>query len=102
MVGVPEGGAGSIHFVDEFHRSRNFLNDFQVIGSVLQKLQNAVSLFTFDTYDGQDVLIFEEFRGGLKHGDMLNYLDGYPLLLPCRYFNRQGCYRKVFFMTREL
>jgi len=38
----------------------------------------------FDTYDGQDVIIFEEFRGGLKHGDMLNYLDGYPLLLPCR------------------
>ena len=30
----------------------------------------------FDTYDGQDVLIFEEFRGSLKHGDMLNYLDG--------------------------
>lgn len=53
----------------------------------------------FDTYDGQDVLIFEEFRGGLKHGDMLNYLDGYPLLLPCRYFNRQACYTKVFILT---
>ena len=53
----------------------------------------------FDTYDGQDVLIFEEFRGGLKHGDMLNYLDGYPLLLPCRYFNRQACYTKVFIVT---
>lgn len=53
----------------------------------------------FDTYDGQDVLIFEEFRGGLKHGDMLNYLDGYPLLLPCRYFNRQACYTKVFLIT---
>ena len=53
----------------------------------------------FDTYDGQDVLIFEEFRGGLKHGDMLNYLDGYPLLLPCRYFNRQACYTKVFIIS---
>lgn len=53
----------------------------------------------FDTYDGQDVLIFEEFRGGLKHGDMLNYLDGYPLLLPCRYFNRQACFTKVFIIT---
>ena len=53
----------------------------------------------FDTYDGQDVIIFEEFRGGLKHGDMLNYLDGYPLLLPCRYFNRQACYTKVFIIT---
>ena len=53
----------------------------------------------FDTYDGQDVIIFEEFRGGLKHGDMLDYLDGYPLLLPCRYFNRQACYTKVFIIT---
>lgn len=53
----------------------------------------------FDTYDGQDVLIFEEFRGGLKHGDMLNFLDGYPLLLPCRYFNRQACYTQVFLIT---
>lgn len=53
----------------------------------------------FDTYDGQDVLIFEEFRGSLKHGDMLNYLDGYPLLLPCRYFNRQACFTKVFIIT---
>jgi len=53
----------------------------------------------FDTYDGQDVIIFEEFRGSLKHGDMLNYLDGYPLLLPCRYFNRQACYTKVYLIT---
>ena len=53
----------------------------------------------FDTYDGQDVIIFEEFRGGLKHGDMLNYLDVYPLLLPCRYFNRQACYTKVFIIS---
>lgn len=53
----------------------------------------------FDSYDGQDVLIFEEFRSGIKHGDMLNYLDGYPLLLPCRYFNRQACYTKVFIIS---
>lgn len=53
----------------------------------------------FDTYDGQDVIIFEEFRGSLKLADMLNYLDGYPLLLPCRYFNRQACFTKVFICT---
>lgn len=53
----------------------------------------------FDTYDGQDVILFEEFRSGLKHGDMLNYLDGYPLLLPCRYFDRQACYTKVYMIS---
>ena len=30
---------------------------------------------------------------------MLNHLDGYPLLLPCRYFNRQACFTKVFIIT---
>lgn len=53
----------------------------------------------FDTYDGQDVLIFEEFRSSLKLADMLNYLDGHPLLLPCRYFNCQACFTKVSFTT---
>lgn len=53
----------------------------------------------FDTYDGEDVIIFEEFRSSLKYADMLNYLDGYPLLLPCRYFNRQACFTKVFIIT---
>lgn len=53
----------------------------------------------FDTYDGQDVLIFEEFRSQFKIADILNYLDGYPLLLPCRYFNRQACFTKVFIIT---
>ena len=53
----------------------------------------------FDTYDGQDVLILEEDRSQFKIADILNYLDGYPLLLPCRYFNRQACFTKVFLIT---
>lgn len=53
----------------------------------------------FDTYDGQDVLILEEYRSQFKIADILNYLDGYPLLLPCRYFNRQACYTKVFIIS---
>lgn len=53
----------------------------------------------FDTYDGQDVLILEEYRSQFKIADILNYLDGYPLLLPCRYFNRQACFTKVFIIS---
>lgn len=55
----------------------------------------------FDTYDGQDVLIFEEYRSQFKISDILNYLDGYPLLLPCRYFNRQACFTKVFIISND-
>lgn len=53
----------------------------------------------FDSYKGQDVVVFEEFRSSLKINDMLNYLDGYPLDLPCRYNNKIACYTKVFILS---
>lgn len=53
----------------------------------------------FDNYNGQDVIIFEEFRSSLKIEDMLKYLDGYPVMLPCRYTNRVACYTKVFIIS---
>ena len=53
----------------------------------------------FETYDGHDVLVFEEFRGGIRCEDMLNYLDGYPLELPARYANKLAKYTKVYILT---
>jgi hypothetical protein len=53
----------------------------------------------FDSYDGQDVIIFEKYRSQFKISDMLNYLDGYPLLLPCRYFNRTSLFYQVFIIS---
>ena len=53
----------------------------------------------FDGYMGQDVILFEEFRSSLHLGDMLKYLDGYPVVLPCRYANKQACFTKGFICT---
>lgn len=53
----------------------------------------------FDSYKGQDVVIFEEFRSSLPIQDMLNYLDGYPLQLPCRYADKAARYTKVYIVT---
>ena len=53
----------------------------------------------FDNYNGQDVILFDEFRSSLKIQDMLNYLDGYPLQLPCRYNNRFACYTQVYIVS---
>lgn len=50
----------------------------------------------FDSYSGQDVVIFEEFRSSFKITDILSYLDGYPLRLPARYSDRVACYTKVY------
>ena len=56
-------------------------------------------LHPFDNYKGQDVIIFEEFRSSIRVADMLNYLDGYPLELPCRYSNKVACFTKVYIIT---
>ncbi len=53
----------------------------------------------FDEYKGQDVLVLEEFRSGFKIGDLLNYMDIYPIALPCRYNNKVACYTKVYILS---
>lgn len=53
----------------------------------------------FDTYSGEDVLVFEEFRSDLPIGNMLNYLDIYPIQLPARYNNRQACYNFAYIVS---
>lgn len=53
----------------------------------------------FDRYAQEPVLCLDEFRSSLQIGDMLDYLDGYPLSLPARYANRVACYTKVYIIS---
>lgn len=53
----------------------------------------------FDGYGCQPVILFDEFRSGLRLTDMLNYLDIYPIQLPARYANKYACYTKVFIVS---
>ena len=53
----------------------------------------------FDNYRGQKVILFDEFRSSLKISEMLVYLDGYPVMLPCRYSDRVALYDTVYFAT---
>jgi len=53
----------------------------------------------WDGYRQQDIVVFEEFRSSLRIQDMLSYLDGHPLELPCRYVNKIACYTRVYILT---
>jgi hypothetical protein len=53
----------------------------------------------FDGYKCQDVMVFEEFRSGIRMTNMLSYLDIYPLELPARFRNKQACYTKVYLIS---
>ena len=50
----------------------------------------------FDSYRGQEVLVFEEFHSQIPISAMLNYLDIYPIMLPARYNDRVACYTTVY------
>lgn len=53
----------------------------------------------FDSYSGQDVIVFEEYRSQFHISTLLNMIDGHPFDLPCRYHNKVACYTKVFFTS---
>lgn len=53
----------------------------------------------FDAYQGEDILLLDEYNSNFKIRELLNYLDGYPLGLPCRYTNRVACYTKVYIIS---
>ncbi len=55
----------------------------------------------FDMYQGEDVLLFDEFRSQILISQMLDYLDGYPLYLSARYSNKVACFTKVFIISNE-
>ena len=53
----------------------------------------------FDAYNGQDVIVFEEFRESIPIEQMLEFLDGYPIHLPARYSDKVACYTKVYVIS---
>jgi hypothetical protein len=53
----------------------------------------------WDTYTNQEIIVFEEFRESFGLRDMLAWLEGHPVELPARYFNRQAAFKKVFIIS---
>lgn len=56
-------------------------------------------LHPFDSYNGQSVIAFDEFRSSLRIKEMLLYCDIYPIELPSRYTNKYACYNKVYIIS---
>ena len=53
----------------------------------------------FDRYAQEPILCLDEFRSSLPMGEILNYLDGYPISLPARYAPRVACYEMVYIVS---
>jgi hypothetical protein len=55
----------------------------------------------FDGYMGEDVLVLDEFTGGIKFTELMQYLDRYPVKLNARYKDPVACFTKVFIISNE-
>ena len=53
----------------------------------------------FDGYNGEEVILFDEFRSSLPLADMLKYLDGYPVYLPARYSDKIALFTIVYIIS---
>lgn len=53
----------------------------------------------FDEYDGQKVMVFDNYREQIPVADMLRYLDRFPLRLHARYNNKDACYTTVYIVS---
>lgn len=50
----------------------------------------------FDGYNGQNVIVFEDFASQIGIENMINYINIYPIQLPARYRDRVACFTKVY------
>lgn len=80
-------GTGKTRSIFEQHAAKDIcrITHYKSDGSIL-----------FDSYNGQSVLVLEEFTGKTDITFMLNLLDVYPLMLPARYHDKVARFTKVY------
>lgn len=54
---------------------------------------------SFDSYNGQPILIFDNFYGQIPLDTMLYLLDRYPVMLPVRYADKAARYTTVYIIS---
>ncbi len=53
----------------------------------------------FDDYDGQDVLLLDNFKSNLDFNFLKQIVSGQPMKIPCRYKNKPACFTKVVIVS---
>lgn len=55
----------------------------------------------FDNYNGEKVIVFDEYESQIKISQMNQLIDGHPVQLPCRFENKWACYNKVYIISNS-
>lgn len=54
---------------------------------------------SFDSYNYQNVIAFENFTGQFPLSDMMLYIGKYPISLPARYADKEACFEYVYILS---
>lgn len=82
-------GTGKTRFVMELNRT------------VYKHDCNSKGSEWFDGYNDQEVLLLDDFYGGIKHSLLLNLLDGYQLRLPVKSSHTYSNWKTVYITSNE-
>lgn len=82
---IGSAGSGKTSFVAKKHGYENIFN-----------LNLECDRFMFDGYDNEDVLLIDDFNGGIKYTQLLRILDGHPLPLNVKNGRRYANFTKVY------
>ena len=86
--------------VDSVNRRLDFIYERHGFNNVCRITNYRTSRgISFDNYDGEDVIIFDNFNGQIPLDELNNYLDRYPLMLPSRYEDRVACFTRVYIVS---
>lgn len=87
---VGESGKGKTRYVYDLHGYDN-----------VYKLDKCGNEVWFDGYDGQKVLLIDDFYGWIHWGHLLNILDGYPLRLQIKGSHTWAQYETVYITSNR-
>lgn len=55
----------------------------------------------FDNYNGEKIIVFDEYESQFNISQFNMMLDGHPVQLPCRFENKWACYDKVYIISNS-
>lgn len=81
-----KAGSGKTSYVNKKHSYEN----------IFTLNLGAGDKFMFDGYDNQDVLLIDDFNGGIKYTELLRILDGHPLPLNVKNGRAYAQFTKIY------
>lgn len=81
-------------------KTYHVLKDAERRGKSVYRVSNWTN--PFDSYDGEQILILDEFRSSLPLDVALNLMDPYPMFLPARYADPVAQFEEVWVVSNYL